>query len=161
MPKRVKRAAPVPPEIVESGPVLVDVSEPPKEVSPTPVLITATDGVGGAPPLTSSPQTTLPIELIKQGKGVIKRGVTLTELQKSAMESGLQSAAGARAILQRACNTYEQKELATLVWQISIGKVKAEKRKRILIRDVELVLHTLEVVRRDIIEMQKGQEVVT
>lgn len=75
-----------------------------------------------------------------------KEGVTLKHLKEAAKLLGAQSSGGARGYLQRQYPREEHKALALALMQLTARRVLAENRKRVLLRDVELVLGLLQEV---------------
>lgn len=75
-----------------------------------------------------------------------KEGVTLKHLAEAAKLLGTQSSAGARAFIQHRFRKEQDKALALSLMQLAAKQVRADNRKRVLLRDVELVLGLLHEV---------------
>ena len=74
-----------------------------------------------------------------------EKSITLKELALLAKAQGCQSAAGARALLQKAA---PDRSSALALMQVAIRKAQSESRKRVLVRDVEVVVGVLAELRR-------------
>lgn len=92
------------------------------------------------------PPTTKPKEKTPRKKR--ETGVTLRHLAEAAKLLGAQSSAGARAFLQQHYPRDEHKELALTLMQLAAKRVRAENRKRVLLRDVELVQDLLQEIHK-------------
>ena len=81
----------------------------------------------------------------KKGRARKEKSITLKELALLAKAQGCQSAAGARALLQKAA---PDRSSALALMQVAIRKAQSEGRKRVLVRDVEVVVGVLAELRR-------------
>lgn len=101
-----------------------------------------------ATPESVSPSTPAAAKPAAAARKTRQRGVTQADLVAEASKAGCQASAAAKLLLQSTFKDPAHKQLAIIVWRIAIDMVRAEKRKRVMDRDVKLILSLLEVVRQ-------------